>query len=90
MQETEFQMLYDDSNIYIAIRAKESKMAAQVLVKEDNGRVWEDDSVEIFLQPGKKKYYRVGINALAKRSDTTVESASSAAAEMRLRCPSWR
>lgn len=72
VQRTEFRILYDAANLYVGIRLHEADMAAQVLGEVDDGRVWANDSVEIFLQPSDRKYYRVGVNALGRRSDSTV------------------
>ena len=63
---------YDDKNVYVAFDMFEpyvDGMAAHLTdaVSDRDGYVWEDDSVEIFLDPnngqlGKASYYHVAVN----------------------------
>ena len=75
VQKTEFKILYDKANLYFGIRVSEADPGKQVLARQDNESVWLDDSIEIFLQPGARKYYRVGVNAAGRRSDIAVSAA---------------
>lgn len=53
--ETHFRVLYDEYAIYIGILCHETDMKAlRNVVKKHDGGVWQDDSVEIFLNPSHK------------------------------------
>jgi len=50
--ETKFKFAYDNKNFYFYIHCSEPEMSnLKATVKQRDGNVWEDDSVEIFLCP---------------------------------------
>lgn len=56
---------YDDKNLYVAVHNPEPEMGNVIAdVTERDGRVWNDDSNEVFLDPtaGKKPYYQFIVN----------------------------
>ena len=58
---------YDDDNLYIAFECTEPQLGKRVLkIKEQGGRVWEDDSVEVFLDTNcdRVSYYHLIVNGL--------------------------
>ena len=65
---TKLYVAQDDNALYIAVECFEDAKALKNLtaeVKDHDGNVWEDDSVEVFVDPaGKKKdYYQIIINS---------------------------
>lgn len=51
-QPTMAQVAYDSKNLYIALACHEDKMALLRLTHQDpSGPVWQDDCVEVFIQP---------------------------------------
>lgn len=72
--QTQVWLLYDDEKLYIAARMLEPDMAElQATVADHDGNVWQDDDLEIFLDPGKKKdasdYFQIVVNALGAVAD---------------------
>jgi hypothetical protein len=62
---TEAFITYDAANVYVAFRCTEPMMKSVVAANtERDGSVWEDDSVELFLDPsaGKREYYQLIVN----------------------------
>ena len=58
---------YDAKNIYIAFDCKEPFMdKLKANVKDRNGEIWNDDCVEVFIDPGlsQKNYYHFMVNTL--------------------------
>ena len=57
---------YDDTNLYLAVRCLDPQPhKAKAAVTRHDGPVWEDDSVEVFLDTNhdRKTYYQLIINA---------------------------
>ncbi len=72
--QTQIWMLHDNDKLYIAAKMLEPEMAElQATAEEHDGNVWNDDDLEIFLDPGKKKdpsdYFQIAVNALGTSSD---------------------
>jgi hypothetical protein len=72
--QTQVWLLYDDEKLYIAAKMLEPDMAElQATVAEHDGNVWQDDDIEIFLDPSKKKdpsdYFQLAINPLGTIAD---------------------
>jgi hypothetical protein len=72
--QTQVWLLYDDEKLYIAAKMLEPQMGElQASVAERDGNVWNDDDIEIFLDPGKKKdpadYFQIVVNALGAVAD---------------------
>ena len=62
-------MTYDDKNVYIAAVMPEEKIDQVVAdAKDRDGQVWDDDALEIFIDPlnGEKgaKYYQIIVNSI--------------------------
>jgi hypothetical protein len=69
-EKTESYLCYDDENLYIAFRCYDSQMdKLKATVKEDNGPVWSDDCVEMFIDKNlnRRTYYHFAINPLGTR-----------------------
>ncbi len=65
---TETRIAYDATNLYLAFRCYEPKLSGLVTdVIQRDGTVWDDDSVEIFIDTNfdRKTYYQFVINANA-------------------------
>ena len=72
---TRFKVLYDEANVYFGIELSEDRMDDLRLEKADGEMVWQDDSIEIFLQAEQgPQWSRVAVNAAGKRSDLAAES----------------
>ena len=57
---------YDDKNLYLAVRCRDPQPhKAKAVVTRHDGPVWEDDSVEVFLDTNhdRKTYYQLIVNA---------------------------
>ncbi|MCM8807534.1 MAG: carbohydrate-binding family 9-like protein [Candidatus Omnitrophica bacterium] len=68
-EKTEGYLCYDDKGIYIAFKCYDTQIdKIKADVKEDDGPVWNDDCVEIFLDTNndKRTYYHIAINSLGK------------------------
>ena len=63
---TQVQSTYDANNLYLAFRCQEPNLAGLVTkVSSRDGPVWQDDSVEIFIDTNldRKTYYQFAFNA---------------------------
>jgi len=62
---TEVRALRDDENLYVAFKLVEPNTARlRRNVKNPDGPVWSDDSVELFISPtGDRRYYHLGVSA---------------------------
>lgn len=60
-QQTSARVCYDDENLYVAVRCHEARMdLLRALHRDASGPVWQDDCVEVFVQPdlgGRWHYY---------------------------------
>ncbi|MFH0797145.1 MAG: sugar-binding protein [Candidatus Omnitrophota bacterium] len=71
-RQTSFQVCYDEKNLYLGITLQEPHPERLIAtVKTYDGPVWDDDSVEIYLEPGstRKCYYVLSTNSLNTRRD---------------------
>ena len=78
---------YDDASLYVAFRCPHPK-GAELLCEatEHDGRTWLDDSIEVFVDPGRRRsdYYQLCVNYRgvlrdSLRTDTSWESGARAA-----------
>lgn len=71
--QTYFAILHNDEDIYIGIKIEEKNMKyIRDSIKDHDGKIWEDDCVEIFLDPGKtltEMGFHFLINASGARYD---------------------
>jgi len=72
--QTKVWLLYDKTNLYIAARMAEPDMSELVCLVEDrDGDVWQDDALEIFVDPTntlkEDVYYHIMVNAAAVVAD---------------------
>jgi hypothetical protein len=72
---TKLYIAQDDKALYLAIECFEDAVALKHLkaeVKDHNGHVWEDDSVEVFFDPAgeKKGFYQIVINSKGTTHDS--------------------
>lgn len=71
---TEVWLAYDETTLYVAMKLVEPDMDDVVAYEEDrDGDVWEDDAMEIFLDPtnthSEDVYYHIMVNALGTIAD---------------------
>jgi hypothetical protein len=69
---TEAFLLWDDDNFYLAVKCYESQMDKIKISKTGrDGKVWEDDVVEIFIDPtpDTPKYYHLAVNPIGTLFD---------------------
>jgi len=70
---TKFRVVYDENRLYFGIECLEPNMAGLVTktTENDNGRVWADDAVEIFLDPSGRRddYFHFIFNTRCARFD---------------------
>jgi len=67
---TRFRVLYDDRALYFGIECEEPEMGrVRAEATERDGRVYPDDHIEIFLQPGGDEYFHFMFNLLGTRFD---------------------
>ena len=59
---TVIRLMWDDDNLYVAMRAKDDYLQSKYTKHDDE--LWHEDAFEIFLDPGgdKKHYYEIQIN----------------------------
>ncbi len=72
-QPTEVSLAYDSKNLYLAFRCAEPKLGAvRAEVRENDGLVFQDDSVEIFvaLEDGNDGYVQFAVNAIGTRYES--------------------
>ena len=70
---------YDDENLYIGIEALEPQMDDIVAnIKTDDGEIWLDNAVEIFINVPmqEEQYYQIIVNALGTKYDHSVNGAA--------------
>jgi hypothetical protein len=72
--QTQVWLLYDTDKLYVAAKMLEPQMSELMAdVTEHDGNVWNDDDLEVFLDPGKKKdpatYYQLVVNAVGTVTD---------------------
>jgi len=68
---------YDDENFYFAFVCQESQMNKLVAnIKDRDGRVWEDDCIEIFIDPGlfPGRYYHFVVNSIGTQYDARIDN----------------
>ena len=71
-EQTAVYLLHDRENLYIGVKCCEPRMKSVVArVKDWDGPVWHDDSVEMFIDPGHthEDYYQFIINSLGTGYD---------------------
>lgn len=72
-EQTTAYLAFDKNNLYVAIRCKDSHPDKIVSnVAERDGSVWQDDSVELFIDPGysQKKYFHLAVNSAGVQYDS--------------------
>lgn len=63
-KQTTAQACWDDEAFYVAMTCEEPDVPNLHLTVTDGGRFWEDDGVEIFVQPGEgKQVFQFGVTA---------------------------
>lgn len=72
--QTQVWLMYDADKLYIAAKMLEPQMKELMAeTSEHDGSVWNDDDLEIFLDPGKTKdpakYYQIVVNAVGTVAD---------------------
>ena len=76
--ETAVRILWSADTLYLAFDSEEPKIDAMKLAerKRDDGGLWKNDSVEIFLNPSgdRKNYYHVTVDAHGVIADEAVNS----------------
>lgn len=64
---TEVRLAYDTDNLYVAFRCEEPRLdaLATAVTARDDEKIWQDDTVELFLDPGrtKRSFFRYSVNA---------------------------
>jgi len=91
VQQTRLRMLYDAENLYLAIRVDEARMDKLRVEAEDGGHVWQDDSMEIFLQQALgKPYYQFPVNAIGSRISSGFSSERQYKPELCPALDSWQ
>ena len=75
-RQTLVKLCYDEQNLYLALELREphpERIITTIITRD--GPVWDDDSVEIYLEPGctKKRYYVFSTNFLGTRRDASWE-----------------
>jgi len=74
-QQTDVRVLFDDKALYLGVTCRESRMEAlKAEMTRHDDMVWEDDCVEVFIDPqrGRKDYYHFIANAAGVRFDEKV------------------
>jgi Icc-related predicted phosphoesterase len=70
--DTRWWVSYDRHNLYLACKAQENNFARiKANVRERDGSVWEDDSLEVFINPKPDggDYYHFAVNSLGTLAD---------------------
>lgn len=75
--QTRARVCFDDARVYIAVEAMEPNLdprlnmldSVRAEVTERDGRVFRDDCVEIFVQPGDADYYQFAVNSVGALYD---------------------
>jgi len=78
IEETRVKVLYDQANWYIGVEAltEHAWSALKAQVKERDGEVWKDDSLEIFIMPPDADYHHWVINSIGTFYDAKVRTAA--------------
>lgn len=92
--QTVARVCFDDQRVYIALEAMEPNLdprlnmldTVKANVTERDGRVFNDDCVEVFIQPGDDEYYQLAVNSIgtlydALATDSTWDGEIEVAAE---------
>ena len=67
-KQTRFKMGYTLKGMYFAIECDESDVDRVKATAEDMGKLWKEDSVEVFLMPAdSKEFYHIIVNAIGSR-----------------------
>ena len=76
IEETRVKVLYDPANWYIGLEAltEHAWSALKAQVKEHDGEVWKDDSLEIFIMPPDADYHHWVINSIGTFYDAKVRT----------------
>lgn len=72
-RQTVAKICYDEKNLYIGIELQDPHPERVVaMVKSYDGPIWNDDSVEIYIEPGysRKCYYKFCTNSINTRNDS--------------------
>ncbi|MDP6507258.1 MAG: sugar-binding protein, partial [Planctomycetota bacterium] len=73
-QDTWLKVVSDDDHLYVAVHCAENRMERlRANVKETDGPLWSDDSLEMFIDPGHKEdfsYYQFIFNAIGTAHHT--------------------
>lgn len=75
-EQTEVALLHDGSNLLLHVRAEVGEgYRLFAAAKERDGRVWDDDCIEFFFQPGSegKEYFHLVVNAAGVLYDSRVQ-----------------
>lgn len=75
-RQTFFKVCYDKNNLYIGIKLQDPHPERVIAtVTTYDGPIWNDDSVEIYVEPGytRKRYYVFSTNAINTRRDARWE-----------------
>ncbi|MBN1445549.1 MAG: hypothetical protein JW957_05535 [Candidatus Omnitrophica bacterium] len=70
--QTSFQIGYDNKNLYLAIQCYEPHIdGLKALCREHDGPVWQDDCIEIFIDPGLtgESYFQFIFNSIGMRQE---------------------
>jgi hypothetical protein len=62
-KQTTAQACWDDQAFYVAVTCEEPDAPALHMTIIDGGNFWEDDGLEIFVQPGGDQVYQFGVTA---------------------------
>ncbi|MFO8078788.1 MAG: carbohydrate-binding family 9-like protein, partial [Armatimonadota bacterium] len=82
--QTVARVCYDDERVYLAVEAMEPNLdprlnmldTVKADITERDGRVFRDDCVEIFIQPGRDAYYQLAVNSIGALYDAEITDAS--------------
>ncbi len=63
-------LAYDDNNLYVGLSSPLAGRKLIANITENDGKLWEDDSFEVFLYPkGRQNYFQFIVNSKAKIFD---------------------
>ncbi|MGB9677377.1 MAG: sugar-binding protein, partial [Candidatus Ratteibacteria bacterium] len=68
-QQTEFSAFYDKENIYFSVKCYEENIKNLRTEQKTGGHVWNDDCIEIFVQPCGTDYFQFVVNPLGEKYD---------------------
>ena len=78
---TEARVVYDDANLYVGIKCHEPDVKKiKTAKREHEGQIFDDDSVEVMLDPGfsKTDYIQLAVNASGTKFDCSRSKAGAA------------